>query len=270
MRLNQIIQKGNFMKTSMINISKSICYGLSLAITLIMTACGGSQSVGTGVGNTGTVVQQTQGNAAAAAASVFGNGLGGSNLVISSQLLNKYVEVALQESEESQISCEDDVNCTCVEDFSSEGPQQVTTTGFADEGTYGSSSDPLTVTADDFCTQPDGEANTGNGADGAGLVAAFEISDAVNGACQDEEGDTFTVSMLSGSSGIYRETNDYHPQIWGQFLFEVEDEGQIQVDCTIFLGENEEVLSASCTDESGEVVSQDDASTCEFSTTDSE
>jgi hypothetical protein len=127
----------------------------------------------------------------------------------------------------------------------------------------------MTVSEDDFCTQPDGIENTGSGPDGLGLFATFELVDSVDGSCETEDGDATTIQMQSGSTGIWRNTEDpnYYPQVFGNFTYTIDGDEETTLDCTIYLNDDESVAFANCSDENGDVVVEEDGSSnCEFTT----
>lgn len=169
---------------------------------------------------------------------------------------------------------EDDPECTCADAAGeSEGsgrPEGIIMETFSATGFYGSTTYGVTLAATDFCALPDGTENTGLGTDGRGRFATFELTADVMGVCRDDAEDT-DFAMGAGSTGVWRNTTatadepDYRPQIHGSFVFEFSGES-LAVDCTIYLGESENILFADCTDENGENITQATDETCEFDT----
>lgn len=203
----------------------------------------------------------TSGNldsAASAAGALFSGGAQ-SSLSVPQQALVRFVEEAQEEGWGSPY--ENDENYTCASIDSSEQPENVTTTGYGDPGEYGSENQSITVAEEDFCFLPDGTANTGTGPDGEGRLGAFELIGDVNFSCDgvDEPGE---VIMQAGSFGVWRNTGEYQPQIYGAFNFLVDGEEYI-VSCTIFLNEDEEMEYADCTDENGNSVAQESDTSCQ-------
>ncbi len=219
-------------------------------ITIIFVACSSSSQVGTGVGNSSDLD-----SAASAVANVFSSGATAS---ISAQMAIAYLEAEEEYFEELDCEVED---CTCVYAGDSNGPAAVQDTLYGVAGTYGSAEDPLAITVDDFCELEDGTENSG-----LDLVAAFELTDDIEGSCDNADGLEDTIVMQSGSSGVWKNTNDYSPQIFGHFNFLVNGEEELEINCTIYLAQDTEgtVEYATCTDADGELIVQDSSATCQF------
>jgi hypothetical protein len=234
--------------------TKAIIFGLSLCVA--MNACGGATSTTSTSTGSATTSSDTTGSAGAAAGALFG-GSSSSSLSISTATLQRYANAALDENSEVEPS-----NTTC--DFvESDENENIAMDTYGDEGIYGSEDYSVDVTADDFCTQPDGTDNEGDD-----LFATFEIEEAVTGTCTGDDGD-FTVAMEAGSAGVWRNTDEYYPEIYGNFIYLITDaatgaESEVAVDCTIYLGEDEDVLFADCTDEDGAIIEQTEDASCEF------
>lgn len=198
-------------------------------------------------------------SAASAAGALFSGGTQ-SSLSVPQQALVRFVEEAQEEAWDSPY--ENDENYTCASIDTDDQPDNVTTLGYGDPGEYGSENQSITVAEEDFCFLPDGTANTGTGPDGEGRLGAFELIGDVNFSCSgdDEPGE---VIMQSGSFGVWRNTGDYLPQIYGTFSFLVDGE-EYDVNCTIFLNEDEEMEYADCTDENGDTVAQESDTSCQY------
>lgn len=227
-----------------------------------LAACQESE-LGTGVANPPAGSGPTTTNKAAAlVASLFSSDSEGQSLV---KRVTRYQESSDGTDGFSPDQCVDDPQCTCAYANSEDAPSQIVNYLSYDAGTYGSASYSMTVGADEFCQSPDGAENPGLGPDGRGRFVGFELTGGVPGNC--DEGTSFTMS--AGSSGIYRNTDEtddepsYHPQIFGTFNFDIDGES-VTVDCTIFMAEDEEVLFADCSDETGVSVIQDTDVRCEF------
>lgn len=218
-----------------------------------LSACGAADSGGT------TIASDTpaSGDAAAAVAQLFGKSA-------SSASLSKLKITKVEQGTPGTYD-------TCVEVLSGQinNEHPINTPAYGAAATYGSQNSngqyALAVTADDFCTQADGTVNTGTGADGKGLVAAFLLTGDVNGSCT---GGT-TIVMQAGSLGVWRNRLDtdtgvsYQPEIWGNFHFLV-DGVATQLDCTLKLGAGETIIFADCSDGSSAVVSQDTSASCQI------
>lgn len=126
-------------------------------------------------------------------------------------------------------------------------PDGVESQGYGDAGTYGAVGYETTVTANDYCTDASGTSNTGTGPDGDGLFRSFRVSIAT-ATCA---GGATHVYLREGS-GIFRNTSDHFPEIYGTFTVAGQD-----LDCTIKLNEDGTADEAHCTDSSGvEVVAE--------------
>lgn len=211
---------------------------LGLGLTaLLLSGCGAASTSGT---NAATDTSNTDA-AAAVVAQLFSSGAG--------------ANLAKAASGEGQ-----DLGDTCAFVAADLEPSaSVQVSGYRAVGAYGSANALLNVEADDFCTQPDGTSNSGEGPDGGGKLAAFELVGQVTGDCNGT-----TVLMQSGSVGVWRNTDSYEPQIWGTFNFAVDGES-LTLDCTLYLQGNGQVAYADCTDQNGTTVVQDSSAQCQFS-----
>ncbi|MBI2339248.1 MAG: hypothetical protein HYU99_02615 [Deltaproteobacteria bacterium] len=117
---------------------------------------------------------------------------------------------------------------------------------------------------DDFCQDSEGE-NSGDGPDGNGLFASYELEDDVTGECDD--GSSITMKAGANSAGIWRNTDDCFPEIYG--TFEMGD-GTI-VSCHICMTESAGVSGANTSCSSGgSAVSLTSDVSCDLSTTEDE
>lgn len=235
--------------------------GIKIISTLCVTALVACSAVGSdsSVDATNASDDNAVGtdSAATAVASLFGGSASASMsqpLTISKDALNLMVEQGQEQAEFD----------TC--DFLDQGPGEVVISAYGDPGTYGAEDYTITVAEEDFCTLPDGTETTGDGPDGEGRVAAFELEMAVSGTCVNEDSSETIVEMQAGSAGVFRNNDDYYPQIFGTFTFVIDGDNSMDVDCTIYLNEDQTVDFAQCTDENGVVVEQSDTSECEFDT----
>lgn len=140
-------------------------------------------------------------------------------------------------------------------------PDNVDTRLYGSAGTYGAVGHQITVTAEDFCTLEDGTANAGTGPDGNGRLAQFRVG-VVTATCAADGSDDTYVAMRSGM-GIYRNTEESLPEIYGTFTV-----AGLELDCTIYLGEDGAATLSVCTDEAGDEVESVDSenATCTLST----
>lgn len=227
---------------------------LAFVLTSLLVGCGSSSST-TASTDTSSPNSET---AAAAAGGLFGNNNSSAALTaIPRSSLQAYLNAA--ESEEQEIE-DDSPGETCSSlDSDQNDPEGVTTSPYNDPGTYGASETAVTVEETDFCELPDGTANEGDD-----LFAGFELTGNVEGDCVLEDGTEVLVTMAEGSYGIWRNTDEYEPEIYGRFNYEFEDGSTLEVDCTIFLGDDGQVVSADCADDNGLVIETDNEATCSF------
>ena len=170
----------------------------------------------------------------------------------------------VEQAEQEGGSSDPDTCYILIQSEDDVGPEGVDVSAFGEAGTYGASSASITVGEEDFCTLSDGTENTGEGPDDEGKVAAFEITDTVSGTCTGEGESESTVEMLAGSSGVFRNSGGYMPEIYGTFSVAADGGEAVDVDCTIYLNEDGSVDFAECTDENGDEVEQTDATDCDF------
>ncbi|MBI4238031.1 MAG: hypothetical protein HY696_06390 [Deltaproteobacteria bacterium] len=223
---------------------------IGCTLSLLLAACG---DVGSGVANPPTADPTKL--AAAAVGSLF-NQEGETNIAV------------VGKSDSLAAFCPNDPGCTCTGIQTGQAePNDVSVAAFNDPGTYGADNAGITVLTDHFCTQPDGTANSGLGPDGLGRLAGFVLTGDVNTSCA--LGSTSTpVVMKTGSHGIWRNTDTnaegvaYQPQIFGTFTFSVNGT-EVIYDCTIYLGNDERIVFASCSDESGSAVSLESDASCQ-------
>lgn len=145
-------------------------------------------------------------------------------------------------------------------DGNSDGPEEIDTPLSGTPGTYGDAvgGRSITMDEDDFCQDSEGNDNTGEGPDGNGRLASFTLSSEVTGTCTGADGSESTVTMESGT-GVWRNTDDSFPEVYGTFVFD-----GAEMDCTIFLNEDQTVRVGSCSS-SGSAVSLDSEASCRFS-----
>lgn len=246
---------------------KNIIVGIAI---LSVTACGSATDTSTAsTDDSGTEDATT---AASAAAALFAGTSGSASvsaLTIPRSVLNRYVQESLDEENSEQYEGGSSDTCLWAGQESEDMAEMIVTGQYGLAGTYGSEGEPMTVSENDFCTQPDGTENTGSGPDGLGLFATFELIDAVEGSCTSDDGDVTTIAMQSGSTGIWRNTEDptYYPQVFGSFTYIIDNDNEFALDCTIYLNDDESVAFANCSDENGDVVVEEDGSAnCEFTT----
>jgi hypothetical protein len=241
---------------------------LSVVAITALTACGGATSESAATSSTESS-DNVSDSTVSAVASLFGSGATANvsaNLTISSDVIKKLVDEAQDEEGQGYDGEEQDGEyreydmCLEFADDSHPEPENVNTSAFGAAGTYGAEGNSITVTEADFCTMPDGTPNSGDD-----LVAAFEIADDVSASCTDAEDSVTTVTMQAGSMGVYRNTDEYFPQIYGSFVMVTDNDIETVVNCTIFLNEDGTTDFASCTDENGATVEQSDETSCDFS-----
>lgn len=217
-------------------------------------ACGATNGTSTDA----TVADESVTNAVAAAGSMFSSG--DSQLSISRGLLARFVEEAQDAEGESS------PNDTCyplINNIEEDSPNGVNVAPYGEPGSYGSTAHSAEVAEDDFCTLPDGTENEGNGPDDEGRFGSFEIIDDVLFECTNES--ESTIIMQAGSYGVYRNTEDHQPQIYGTFNYLIDGEEEITLSCTIFLGDDEEIVYANCSSDAGEVVVDETNTSCSHS-----
>lgn len=276
----------------------------AVVLSLALIGCGAADPTATSTtGGTSTASAEETEVAAAAAASLFSGGVNASvsALRIPQQTLARFVEDAQEEQDgeydqgEGQYEGDDyeghdegngeggygrdcgenDPACTCAdasgENGDSDGPSAVTMASSGEEGHYGSLEEGLDLVSEDFCANADGEDNEGLGPDGKGRFAVFTLDGEVLGSCVNENNETTTIAMQSGSTGVFRNTNEsegeaaHYPEIYGTFNYLINGEDEVTLDCTIFLSEDGSIAFANCSDENGTVVETDDSSECQIS-----
>lgn len=217
-----------------------------------LVACGSTNGTGASTDSSDATVDV----AAAAAGSLFSSG--DAQLSISRGLLARFIEQASESEEGSP-------NDTCqpLIDNTDEGPEGVDVAAYGVAGSYGSTAELVDLAEDDFCTLSDGTENEGDGPDGEGLFASFEIIDDVLFECTDEG--VSSIVMQPGSYGVWRNTAEHQPQIYGTFNYLIDGAEEISLSCTIFLGDDEEIVYANCSSAEGEVVVEESDTSCSHS-----
>jgi hypothetical protein len=229
--------------------------GIMAATTLM--ACGAAGTGVTNASSSGSGAVTTSVGTPAAAASVVGAVFG--NPVTANLGVVKIVKSA--PAEEGGDTCAEVLN----PDSEASDSDHIETAAYAAPGAYGSLNDLLHVEEGDTCADSAGIENSGNGPDGDGRVAHFEIIADVTGSCSNADGSEDTIVMQATSTGVWRNTDEFSPQVWGHFLVSYNDE-QFEIDCTLHLGDDETILYADCSDDSGTVVEQDTTAACQIST----
>lgn len=228
---------------------------LAFVLTSLLVGCGSSSSTTASTSDTSSTNSET---AAAAAGSLFGGSNSSAALTsIPRSSLQAYLNAA--ESEEQEIE-DSSAGETCSSlDSDQNDPEGVAISPYNDPGTYGAPETAVTVEEADFCELPDGTANEGDD-----LFAGFELTGSVEGDCVLEDGTEVLVTMAEGSYGIWRNTDEYEPEIYGRFSYVFEDESTLEVDCTIYLDGDGLVVSADCTDDNGLIIETDNEANCSF------
>lgn len=229
-----------------------------LLILFFLSSCGTENGAGTGVSNP----PSTTTKAAAVIAAVFSTTDSNAN-INASMLVTPLSHQRLYQVDSEGVPCaENDPACTCSD--SDTGGSNIAIQQFGMPGTYGSVAYPFTVSTTDFCELENGTDNSGDGADGDGLVNTFTILNDIPVNC---DGETAEFSMGADSTGIYRNTTaeqtgtSYWPQIFGAFIFNV-DGSEVLVDCTIFLAEDQTIEFADCSDTNGNSIDLDSDTNC--------
>lgn len=131
-------------------------------------------------------------------------------------------------------------------------PDSVESLAYGFAGTYGAADHDMEVDTDDYCELEDGTGNTGTGPDSDGLFRSFRVSIATS-VCGDA-GETTNVYLRSGE-GIYRNTADYYPEIYGSFTV-----AGTELNCTIKLNEDGSTAESYCTDSDNNLIEVTDPS----------
>lgn len=218
-----------------------------LVAGMLLVGCG---SAGVGTDGSTDATSTASNDAAGAVALLFNAGVSG-NLA------------KLKVAESGSESQSDGGNgSTCEEALrgSDNSEHPITVGAVGTPARYGSTETAVTIAEEDFCALSSSPTalNTAAGFDGSGLVATFTIDGDISTSCT---GDT-TIVMQAGSKGVWRNTSDYSPQVWGTFNFLVNGE-PLTLDCTLYLGADETIVFADCSDENGTVVSQDRSASCQ-------
>jgi len=136
-------------------------------------------------------------------------------------------------------------------------------------GTYGSSSNPITVTESDFCYNDETAANnTGLGPDGDGLFATFSVrgDKRLTATCSRSGGGTNQVTITG--DGIWRYTLSF-VEIYSNFIVTDASATEYVVDCSVILNPDGSMFDASCSDTSSlKTMTLDSGSSCTLSVTD--
>ncbi len=124
-------------------------------------------------------------------------------------------------------------------------------------GTYGPKAASVTVTAADDCEDD----NTSTSA-----YAAFTITQDISASCDDGT----TITLMPGSTGVFRndDVQKHFPEIYGTFNVRDSDGTEYAgIRCAIILGEQENVISATCEDSAGNAIATNSSTvTCQFNT----
>jgi hypothetical protein len=136
------------------------------------------------------------------------------------------------------------------------GPAEVNGSDTITAGTYGVSTNSVTVTEDQDCESDPTNPNA---------FMSFVFNSDIPANCEDGT----TITLLAGSSGIARnnETAGYHPEIYG--TFDVMDwDGTLYqgIVCTIFLDDAETIVLAECEDSSGVPIDTSPSTVCQLET----
>lgn len=234
---------------------------LGVGFALSIMTCGGS-------GDDSPDTSDSVSNTGAAVAAVFGTG--SDQNVVAQAIAKSAAKLATRTQDDSEDTQEGDgtggpegagERNTCDDpdgNGEADGPEEVSALLTGTAGTYGAEGDNITVTADDFCQDADGE-NSGEGTDGGGLFASYTLNSDVTATCDDDT--TLTMAGGSDSSGIWRNTDDCFPEIFGNFSID----GTV-VSCHLCLGENQTVGSNSTCSTGGSAVSLASEVSCNLST----
>ena len=229
---------------------KILIGGMGALLILCLVGCGSSSGT-LGGSNPATSSQ----NAASAVAAMFGGGA----------ITNLSVKVAEYEEPVSEGS-----TCDIImsEEADHDHPEIVDDT-YGEPDFYGSIDYGISVSEEDFCTLPNETENEGDGPDSLGLVATFELEGDIEGNCQNDDESPSTIVMQVGSFGVWRQTEATDsavarsPEIHGHFYI-LEGDEEMELDCTIYLDENEVATFADCSDVDGNNVVQDSSASCSF------
>lgn len=221
----------------------------ALIVCVAQLGCGGATATDAG-GSDASPTASADDSAGGAVAALFGP-----SQSASLARLKRVRTVKDTEQGPGMTTCEEALSSTPTEG------RQITIGAYGAAGKYGSDQAGVTVAASDFCALPETPTtlNTAVGFDGNGLVATFVLEGDVNAGCSDST----TIVMRAGSAGIWRNTTDYSPQVWGTFDFLVNGE-PLTLHCTFYLGSNETIQYADCSNESGTVVDQDSSASCQI------
>lgn len=230
----------------------------TLLLFVFLSSCGTENGIGTGVSNPPSSTTK----AAAVIAAVFSTT--DSNASITAAMLSTQLthQSRYQVDPDGQPCADNDPACTCSD--SDTGSANIAIEQFGAPGTYGSVNFPFTVTTTDFCELESGTDNSGDGADGDGLVNTFTLLNDIPVNC---DGETAEFSMGANSTGIYRNTiaeqtgTAYQPQVFGQFVFNV-DGTEALIDCTIFIAPDQTIDFADCSDVNGDSIALDSDTNC--------
>ncbi len=133
------------------------------------------------------------------------------------------------------------------------GPEGVENNQSITAGTYGATGDAVTVDETDDCEDNPSSAES---------FTQFTLTQDIAGDCTSGN----DVTMKTGSTGIFRNTETHTPEIYGTFDFEAGGETFADVKCTIRLTEGGVVDTdnSSCVDSDGESLSLSSSDTCTF------
>ena len=120
--------------------------------------------------------------------------------------------------------------------------------------TFGSASDQITTTQEDFCADGEFNENSGSGPDGNGRFARFTTIAETNHACSGRDGSS--VNDINRGYGIFRWVEG-SLEIYGKFFA-----NNNELDCSITLSSTGSISSASCTNTDEEEIELDTTSSC--------
>ena len=214
---------------------KNILLG-SLLLSLVQ--CGGGTTGGTETGN-------PQSTIGAAIGALFGS-RNKSALRVQPTLPTRLVQLLIQTAEAAS---QNHTACDPVTD----NPSGVTTSNTITAGSYGISTNSITVTA-------------ANGCDQGGEFASFTISSHTL-ACTDSKGNSSSVTMTK-STGVFRENATLNAtQIYGNFNLASGSSSSTRVACSFVItnpqqGHGTGQFSGSCEDSQGNPITQTTDTTC--------
>jgi len=132
-------------------------------------------------------------------------------------------------------------------------------------GSFGASSDQVSLLETDYCYTSDGLINTSMAADGSFPYISFQLNEDVSGSCTISDA-TESPVLKASSYGVARIELDSEYftdgfSIFGHFIYEVDD-STVEIDCTLEVSESLDLVSAVCTDSAGAAVELDESAEC--------